>query len=131
MRFSLAYYLLLLYTTVIIKPLLPIAADAWDHAFAEAKHIATVHARYGKNHLEKEISSETSHANSKNSDTLKGAEPIQFHLSNINDYQVFNSYDINNNFTSFQPQKLPFIFTLILAPPPRQLSRIPAYKSGF
>jgi hypothetical protein len=38
-----------------LRPLIPLVKDAWDHAFSETIHIATVHAKYGANHLEKEL----------------------------------------------------------------------------
>jgi hypothetical protein len=44
MKFAIAYYLLLIYSTVILKPLIPVAEDALFHCFAEAYHIASVHA---------------------------------------------------------------------------------------
>jgi hypothetical protein len=55
MKFAIAYYLLLIYATVILKPLIPVAEDAIMHCFAEAYHIATVHAIEGKDHVEKEM----------------------------------------------------------------------------
>ena len=55
MKFAIAYYLLLIYATVILKPLIPVVEDVLIHCFAEAYHVATVHAKYGNNHLEKEL----------------------------------------------------------------------------
>ena len=55
MKFALAYYIILIYATVILKPLIPIDEYGIQHCFAEAYHIATVHAKYGNNHLEKEL----------------------------------------------------------------------------
>ena len=63
MKVPIAYYLLLLYVTVMFKPLIPIVSDAVSHTFAEAIHIATVHAIYGSNHLEKELSETSSETN--------------------------------------------------------------------
>jgi hypothetical protein len=55
MKFATAYYLLLIYATVILKPLIPVAEDVLFHCFAEAYHVATVHAVEGKDHVEKEM----------------------------------------------------------------------------
>ena len=55
MRFATAYYFLLLYAMVILKPVIPVAEDALFHCFALAYHVATVHAIEGKDHVEKEM----------------------------------------------------------------------------
>lgn len=98
--------------------------DAWNHAFAEAQHIATVHARYGKNHLESEISTAANDTNSKNAGSLKASESPYFHILENLDYQLNRYYCLNNNLMLFQPQKLPLITALILAPPPRIFTAI-------
>ncbi len=46
---------MLLYITVMFKPLIPITSDAWDHQFNEIEHISIVHAKYGSHHLQKEV----------------------------------------------------------------------------
>lgn len=56
MKFTLTYYLLLLYSMVILNPVIPIVSDAISHSFAEAAHVAKVHAKYGANHLQMELS---------------------------------------------------------------------------
>ncbi len=81
MKFALAYYLLLLYSTVILKPLIPIAEDSVEHCFAEAYHIATVHAKYGNNHLEKEVAdTNDSNNNSNTKNTLKEDDASLIHI---------------------------------------------------
>ena len=45
------YYLLLLYLTVLFRPLIPIMEDAWSHTFNMAEHLSTVHAHQSKNYL--------------------------------------------------------------------------------
>ncbi|MEP6512575.1 MAG: hypothetical protein ABJA79_01805 [Parafilimonas sp.] len=63
---------MLLYLTVVFKPAIPIISDALSHTFADAIHIATVHAKYGNNHLEKELATEGfDNDNSKNQNTVK------------------------------------------------------------
>ena len=60
MRFPVAYYLLVLYCSVMIRCALPVACDAFSHIFNEEEHIATVHAAYGSNHLQAEVASTVS-----------------------------------------------------------------------
>ena|SRR3569833_515250 len=81
MRFSTAYYLLLLYLTVMLKPLMPLMCDAWDHAFAEANHIATIHARYGANHAEKAVATGEQNDTNKNQNTTKTNETVPVHVA--------------------------------------------------
>jgi hypothetical protein len=85
------------------KPIMPLVSDAWSHTFAEAMHIATVHAKYGANHLEQQLASsqKDNPDNSKNQNTVKAAEPVPKY------YAVF---------------KLPMlqaVFISTLAPPPK------------
>jgi hypothetical protein len=82
MRFPVAYYLLLLYLTVMLKPLMPLISDAWDHAFSESIHIATVHAKYGANHLQSVLADNASdnNSNGKNQNTVKSAEVMPVHI---------------------------------------------------
>ncbi|MEP6466448.1 MAG: hypothetical protein ABJB05_09080 [Parafilimonas sp.] len=94
MKFAIAYYLLLIYSTVILKPLIPVAEDAVFHCFAEAYHVATVHAIYGNNHLAKEEANATDDSNNNSAkNTLKTEDAVAFHiLATPQDYsiQIFN-----------------------------------------
>ncbi len=81
MKVTAAYYLMLLYITVMLKPLLPLVSDAISHTFAEAIHIATVHAIYGSNHLQKELS-DTAEANTNNKHQNNNSEDqVPVHVS--------------------------------------------------
>ena len=51
---KLAYILLVAYTLVVIKPILPIAVDALSHTFWKGQHIA-VHEINGKFHVHTEL----------------------------------------------------------------------------
>lgn len=55
MKFPVAYYLLVLYCSVMVRCALPVMCDAFSHIFNEEQHIATVHAIYGSNHLQAEV----------------------------------------------------------------------------
>lgn len=78
MRFTAAYFLLLFYTTVLFGQLVPIVKDVLSHIFAEAIHIATVHAKHGSNHLSKEIEDTTRKDNK--TQVPKHAENFEIHI---------------------------------------------------
>ena len=67
MKSTIAYYLMLLYLTVMVHPLLQIVCDAWCHTFYEINHLATVHAKYGTHHLEISVSKSVNDKNDTNS----------------------------------------------------------------
>ncbi len=82
MRFTTAYYLMLLYITVMFKPLIPIISDILSHTFSETIHIETIHAVYGSNHLEKELASTSSdNANSKSQKNINTEDQVTVHIS--------------------------------------------------
>ncbi|MFT4152558.1 hypothetical protein [Parafilimonas sp.] len=120
MKFATAYYLLLIYSTVILKPVIPVVEDGLQHCFAEAYHIATVHARYGNNHLEKTIAeagreSETS----KGRHTAGSEETTQFHLFVAEyNYPYFQPEQFKK-FPSVPVFKLPGAFVFDQTPPPK------------
>ncbi len=47
--------MMLIYITVMIKPLIPFIQDEWDHQFNEIEHISVVHANYRSHHLKIEL----------------------------------------------------------------------------
>jgi len=61
------------------KPLIPIIKDKISHTFAEAIHIATVHAMYGSNHLQKEVSQASGETNN-NHQSVNTEETVPVHL---------------------------------------------------
>lgn len=83
MKFALAYYLVLIYATVILNPIIPVAEDAVMHCFAEAYHVATVHAKYGNNHLEVALANDAKDDDSKNQTSTKYGEQSTVHISII------------------------------------------------
>lgn len=82
MKFITAYYLLLVYVTVICKPFVPVMTDVWDHAFNEVEHVCTVHAVYGEKHADAEVGKTgAENENGKNESTLHSQEPVPVHVS--------------------------------------------------
>jgi hypothetical protein len=50
-----AYYLLLLYTVAICRPVFPLLNDYLAHTFWTAEHLVTVHQHQGTNHVHYEL----------------------------------------------------------------------------
>ncbi len=81
MKVTVAYYLILLYVTVMLKPMLPIVSDTLSHTFYEAIHIATVHAIFGSNHLEKELSDTAPDNAGSKHQNVNLEDQVQVHVS--------------------------------------------------
>src|SRR6476619_1477623 len=102
MKFATAYYLLLIYATVMLKPLIPVAEDALFHCFAEAYHVATVHVLEGKDHVEKEMAaSGAEDATPKNQQSYKAEQPIHetrtdYTLRPLTPYPLISVYPFIN-----------------------------------
>lgn len=119
MKFAIAYYLLLIYATVILKPLIPVAEDALMHCFAEAYHVATVHAKYGNNHIEKSIADTNDDTNSNSKNVLKEDSAASIHLSFMQEIS-FAEILVSKTFTSIQSISFVHkIFLAIVIPPPK------------
>ncbi len=119
MRFTTAYYLLVLYVTVMFQPLIPIACDAWCHAFAEANHIATVHAKYGSHHLDVSLAEANNSDTNKNQNRVKIDGQAQVHVF-IKEYkyEIYVTVAIIQ-FSMLEQNKLLSVFILKHTPPPR------------
>lgn len=78
MRYLSAYYLLLLYTLAVCKPIIPYVQDHLAHAFSETHHIATVHAVKGKNHAHLNVG-EAEKENNSNASNTKSYDPVSIH----------------------------------------------------
>ena len=87
MKSPVAYYLVLIYVTVILHPVLPILSDVWSHAFSETYHLSTVHKLYGSHHLDIDLSKDGSHSGNKK-ESLKYNESISLHMSNLEEDNI-------------------------------------------
>ncbi len=118
MKFAAAYYLFLIYTTVILKPLIPVAEDAVVHCFAEAYHVATVHAVEGNDHVEKEMAASGANDDSSKNQKIDKTEQtihesaIDYTLSFLNPCPLIYSYPFIN-------ESLSNIYIAFVNPPPR------------
>ena len=119
-KWATAYYLLLLYATVALKPALPLISDFLSHTFAETQHIATVHAHHGEHHLEHEMA-ETGedHDHEQNHSLPKAEDLIQVHLGEKGYSVMFGIADLTPCYPLFVNQKLPFTFLSKHSPPPK------------
>ena len=114
MRSSIAYYFMLLYLTVMLKPLAPFIIDTLEHTFAETEHIATVHAIYGEHHVEN-LSADIAAENEKikSHHTLTEKCNVPFHISVTENEIAFLSNKMTIAFLPF-----PSIgFSDVLVPP--------------
>lgn len=82
MKFTIAYYLMLLYVSVIVRPLVPFLTDAWSHEFNETEHVLLVHAKYGSHHVQKELA-ETNSDNDKarSENTVRSEDQAAVHIA--------------------------------------------------
>jgi hypothetical protein len=118
-RTIISFYLVLVYSSMIVKPVLPIVSDSLSHAFALAKHLATVHAIYGADHLQQEIT-ETSQGQekSKTQNQLRPDNPVCLHtLTDLFSYCFHPGQKII--FPSSLAGSITQIFLPFEIPPPR------------
>jgi len=118
LKFTIAYYLLLLYVTIILKPLLPILSDVYSHTFAEVIHITTVHAKYGSN-VAYYLAKAFSYYNIKHQTTPKSDDPFPFHVfADYSDMNLIIKKD-TASYCLFKQYTLPSVCILKHTPPPR------------
>ena len=129
MRHTTAYFLFLIYTTILLGQVVPILSDALSHTFAKAIHIATVHARYGSNHLGKEL--ENTNQNSNKNNSTKSTESFEVHI--LAEETIYNFYQEENvtDFISCNVQNLPAVFISTTSPPPKFPGNIFQKLSGI
>ncbi len=103
-----------------IKPLLPIASDWWQHEFNEVEHLSCVHAVYGSHHLQLEIADTGSeNDNNKNQNILKSEDQVPFHVS-VDEYKnEYNSILLSKQSALLNFLKLPSVFIARKIPPPK------------
>ena len=101
-----------------LKPLIPVVSDWYAHEFNEIEHITKVHALYGNNHLEKELTTNNSDKQGKSSTTLKLVQ-VTFHIYSESCDQPLLTTLAGTQFLFFQYKKPPFVLISTLAPPPK------------
>ncbi len=120
LKFQIAYYLVLLYLTVILNSLIPFISDAWSHEFNVIEHISSVHVKYGVNHLHKELSDTNSgNEQSKNQSVVKFDNQVSLHIFQTVDNSSFAHNKSLVRYQIFKIIKPPFVFISSQGPPPK------------
>lgn len=85
MKSTTAYYLLILYTLALCKPVLPLLQDKLAHSLWQTEHLSTVHTHQGDHHAAEEMM-EAGHDenNDKHPAPGKTFEPVSVHLAHHN-----------------------------------------------
>ncbi len=120
MRWTIAYYLMLLYVTVMIKPVIPVVCDTLSHLFSETEHIATVHATYGINHLQKELSNTTNDNNSRQA-SVNPEELLVVHIAPAPLVLNLGVIKPLHNYASLKPDIYNSVSMIKDSPPPKKL----------
>lgn len=120
MKFSIAYYFVLLYLTVLVKPLIPFVSDMYQHEFDGLEHISLIHAKYGNEHLQQELA-ENSVANesNKSQNSTKFENEVSFHVSQQVARYNFLISRIPIEYPEFYLGKILFIPLSNQGPPPK------------
>ncbi len=98
---------------------MPVISDAFYHAFAEARHLALVHAHDDDHHLDHELAEAgQDHNHEQNHKLPKGEDLLQIHLSIQHNLVDLKPDDFNRDYPSLCPEKLPLTFLAEQISPP-------------
>ena len=123
MKYTTAYYFLLLYVIITFKSIIPFIIDTWGHTFNEIEHISVVHAKYGSHHLQHEVADSASgNEQHKNHNTCNTEDPVYFHILNDQTYHFGNLLLPGKKCKVPQLSKLTDVFIACEGRPPKQLS---------
>ena len=101
------------------KPVIPVIMDAYDHAFHESIHLATIHEKYGSHHLDKALADTgADNENGKNQKTT-GNEEVTVHISSDNITCNLHTCRINKQYSLFAFLRISAVFLSKLSPPPK------------
>ena len=111
---------MLLYITVMLKPLIPIVSDWYSHEFNEIEHLTKVHAVYGSHHLQKELF-ETGSENSKTKtpNSLGAEDQVSFHISPEQNKSTPAVREVTIQFATFKRNTFPSVLISRQGPPPK------------
>jgi hypothetical protein len=116
-RFTTSYFLFVLYVIAVFGQLIPIASDFISHSFSEAIHIATVHAKYGSNHLGREIENTT--RDNTNNHSSKITENFDVHLLSEQYHHDVHGMVHSSDFHSLKSPDAEIIFLNKVSQPPK------------
>ncbi len=122
MKYPAAYYLMLLYLTVIFRAVIPVVSDFISHNFEDAEHIATVHMLYGNDHVEKAMAESGKDTDgSKPQNTSKTESQITVHFAATNSFDAHAPGLIYTYlYTVANLEKPADIYLSTIAPPPKR-----------
>ena len=118
MKSTVAYYLIILYSIAVCKPVLPIVTDFLGHTFWSQKHITTVHNENGKDHLHYELLDAKDDGENSSSPNIKSTDPVSVHISFEEGILSTHNIPVSHR-KSIQKVYLPFPVIEMLLPPPR------------
>ncbi len=103
-----------------VKPLLPIVSDWYQHEFNEIEHLSCVHAVYGSHHLQHEIADNGSDNDpDKKQNTLKSEDQVPFHVLVDELKNDLNSFPSELQFNILKSLLLSPVFIAREGPPPK------------
>ena len=114
-----AYYLLLLYISVLLRPLVPIATDWYAHQFNEIEHMILVHAVYGSHHVEVESGMNKPESDHDKTPGSRSDDQVSVHFSPEEGYNVPVKTRKCNRFPLYKISLIPSISISPLYQPPR------------
>lgn len=76
-----ATLLLICYSVLLLRPLVPAVQDVMAHMFWNSEHMATVHYENGKYHVHIEISKGEESSSHTSKSLIKTIEPLNLHLA--------------------------------------------------
>ena len=107
---------------MMVRPVLPIVIDWYQHEFNEIEHLACVHAQYGSQHLQSEVAeSATENGQPKKVSGTAFEDPIPFHIQTTEAPYAGLIYLNRREFFHNTASKLPHTFILRDGPPPRNI----------
>lgn len=83
MKRQVATLLLVCYSALLLRPLLPVLEDFTAHIFWNSEHMATVHYENGKYHVHVEIAKAEENSSNSSKSLIKQIEPLTFHLTTV------------------------------------------------
>jgi hypothetical protein len=111
---------MLLYITVMLKPLMPIMSDWYEHEFNSIAHEIHVHLVYGHDHVEKKVAESNSEDDHHSDhDLVKSEDNVPFHVLLEEDKNLNNSTHINKKFKVCNYDKPLPVFISPEGPPPK------------
>jgi hypothetical protein len=118
MKKALLYLLIFSYSTMLLKPVLPVISDKIAHIFWYSEHMATVHYEHGQYHVHYELYEAAKKGYPEKNNTTKEDDQVNIHLSSVHTYHFNIRLPLQNKFLSFS-SALADTYTSSHYPPPK------------